>query len=216
MKLINDNNDSNPIKVNLNSHVHCSFNQDTKYFTQLSHKWDLKEYKPYRFLDANKSKIVVCHSIIKMDFMEIYKSPRNALYDAACCMTVLNQGCRDKLYPPHIMKQIYNLKYQFSEILYQDHKCSGVVRQANRDNPSTDLMWFFFGIDGHVCDWHIPENEIPFQYNILKYIPNKDSSYYNKDMSFMNFGMQRALVRWVINNWKNNNMVPGSISSINK
>lgn len=190
-------------EITINSHIHCSFTQGTKYFIQVNNKWGLKEYSPYRLIDSNKSKIIACHNTnIKMNFMEIYKSPRNALYDTCCCMTSLNQGCRDKEYPLHIVNQIYYLKYQFSKILYQEHKCIGAIRQKDKNNPSVYLIWFFFDIEGNKFDWHIPEEDVPFLFIISRYLPSIRSSSWDNNMSF---DMQRALIRWVINNWNKYN-----------
>jgi len=201
MKLINDNNDSNFIKVKLNNYISCSFNQNSKFFNQANHKLDLKENNPYRAIHANRTKVFVCYDPnTTMSFWDIYKSPRNALSDSASCIQILNRDC--KTMPEQVMEEIYSLKIQLTKILYEDHKCIRASRELDINHKFSISVGF--EIDNNFYCWHVPEYSVSFK-NCINNIDNSiklKPLYCTPNVKHMTFGRMKALTAWVISNWK--------------
>lgn len=198
MKLEKNNNTTSPIELNLSNYIHCSFALESKYIAKIKHKWEVNYCNPHRAHNANKARIVVCHNPNdRMAFLKIYGSPKNALSAAACCMHSLNYECKFMPYQPNLIEQIYNLKYQLTKLLYEEHTCIAAVRHAE------DLILFVFGIEGNICSWHVPENKIPFKYDLFisEEVAKKVQPYCSKEAYSMPFGLRKSLVKWVINNW---------------
>lgn len=200
------NEDSSAGSANNNEFITYSFDQSSKLFIDLNHKLKSPEYKAYGVHNVNKVKTVVDNNANSpMAFWKIYKSPRNALSDAASCMHLLNKDCKAMCHQPHVIGQIYALKRQFSQLLYEDHKCIAMIMQncAKTELHSDRLPLLVFDIIGNTYSWHIPEEQIPFMHKIAilgeSFI--RPPSYYSKRVGGMNFTDRKALVRWVINHW---------------